>query len=545
MAAVSNENGSLIEIAMKEAAIIAPQNPAPVAAQGLSASETALRGLETLATAAADRAAAARAHIPALEDGTDGAINCTNQAMQTLASARRPTHNTAACPIQVRSTPRRPTIPGSTGRWQPVSILAEPDSNTDDHSIVMNPDAGMWICKTCQAPTLGTGPASEQEQQAQLRLSDWASLFNPAGYRIEHYDLLTSLLDVESFFRLRATCSRWATSTQLAHTRRLEHLGAHESLIAHYMKGNKYTVQVLIEHKLNIDERGERGETAMMKACIKSDHSTLRKLLAKGADIEIQCDEGKTALAHAVYARNTFCANLLLNEGAEVDSLDTHMRTPLLLLCFSWHPLNYVETLRTAMLLLEFGADPTTKDVSGDSAVMAACRDTTCGVFLVHMANLQPQWLIKATNLTKETSAHEAAKFNNPAAIITLSRVGCDMEATNQSGMTPLHLACLKGHEMAVTILIKTGADVNARNNVKRTPLYYAIRSASTPIVRELLQRGAVIERTVEMLVSRFRDSLKESLMNVLVREKYCPPQMKEMLRQQLDSRHTQINVCN
>jgi ankyrin repeat protein len=59
------------------------------------------------------------------------------------------------------------------------------------------------------------------------------------------------------------------------------------------------------------------GETALMLAAGRGDVGTLRLLLARGADVDLQPATGWTALMRACNAGRLDCARLLLRAGAD------------------------------------------------------------------------------------------------------------------------------------------------------------------------------------------------------------------------------------
>lgn len=61
------------------------------------------------------------------------------------------------------------------------------------------------------------------------------------------------------------------------------------------------------------------GVTPLMKAALRGDESTVRKLLDQGADVNSRDRDGETALMAAGYNGNVRVVRLLLDRGADVN----------------------------------------------------------------------------------------------------------------------------------------------------------------------------------------------------------------------------------
>ncbi|KAK2495147.1 hypothetical protein MC885_004447, partial [Smutsia gigantea] len=153
-----------------------------------------------------------------------------------------------------------------------------------------------------------------------------------------------------------------------------------------------------------------------------------------------------TALHLACANGHVEVVTFLVERKCELDLRDNEERTPLLkaIQC---------QQEDCAIILLQSGANPYVRDISGNNALhYAACgsRITT-------------------------------------AARLLLCNV--DMEARNKHGITPLLLAVSKNSDEMVEYLISKGANVHVVDKKKRTTLMYAVINGSTNIVKLLLQQ--------------------------------------------------------
>lgn len=106
-------------------------------------------------------------------------------------------------------------------------------------------------------------------------------------------------------------------------------------------------------------------------------------------------------------------------------------------------------------LLLQSGANPNTRNRSGDSVLNMATR-----------------------------GGHEEL-----VELLLVS--GADPNLTNKSGSTPLHQAALKGHEALVRLLLKNNADPNTVNDSGATALHEAVSGGHDMVVKQLLEGKA------------------------------------------------------
>lgn len=104
----------------------------------------------------------------------------------------------------------------------------------------------------------------------------------------------------------------------------------------------------------------------LIAATLVGDFSTIQSLLQSGTDPNLT-HHSNTALTYAARDGLTDIARLLIDQGADIDWIDSEGVTPLILAAFKNHP-DIVE------LLLDQGADTTVKDQWGRTALDYALR---------------------------------------------------------------------------------------------------------------------------------------------------------------------------
>ncbi len=162
-------------------------------------------------------------------------------------------------------------------------------------------------------------------------------------------------------------------------------------------KTKKDTGKKEVETKPGKQEPGGKAlePDLFFEAALNGDLEGIRSMLRLGMDVNITEEEGRTALMFAGYNGHTEIVKLLIDRGAVVDSRDLADRTALLYAATGPFPetvkvllekkanINAVDNgehfsplmhaaaegnLDVVKILIDYGADPTLKDVDGDTA---------------------------------------------------------------------------------------------------------------------------------------------------------------------------------
>ncbi|KAJ3484982.1 hypothetical protein NLG97_g6919 [Lecanicillium saksenae] len=200
----------------------------------------------------------------------------------------------------------------------------------------------------------------------------------------------------------------------------------------------------LLDAGLNLDIKGDDGETAMHFASQEGHVEAIKVLLEKGVAIEAVDAKGNTPLMIACYYNHVGVVALLLSSGANVDACNHVKDTPL-------HVASHHDAADIAKLLLDKGAIMEAQDNDGNTPlIIAASRD-------------------------------------NSSILSMLIEAGADLESRDNDGSTTLHIVSQHGHAGTVALLLERGADMEAVNTKNRTPLMLAAAAGNSAVVERLL----------------------------------------------------------
>jgi ankyrin repeat protein len=184
--------------------------------------------------------------------------------------------------------------------------------------------------------------------------------------------------------------------------------------------------------------------------------------LAASADINSSDrTTGMTALHYAAENGDYSLVQLLVTNGARVNSVDFSGRTPL------WY---------------------------------AASQGHEEVVTLLHTLRAD----IKITSKQGNSALHAAAEHGQLACSALLLALGCPVNGVTENSRTPLHFAALNNHIKVAEQLLANGALLHARTGSNHTPLHEAVRKGHARMVQLLLEREPDKLSMTEELTSTF-----------------------------------------
>lgn len=220
---------------------------------------------------------------------------------------------------------------------------------------------------------------------------------------------------------------------------------------------------------------------------------------ARAADY-FACDATFTRLGEAAAAGDVLCVAALIHDGADVDLVDDHGRTPLFVAALNQR-VEVIEQLLAAGAvadphagaILGFEADVlralavepevAKKQVDRWSIFELACRFGSIGVVKALLAN--------GANPNRAgprlTPMHLAAEGGQEEVLrLLLAAGGSPAGSQNACGFTPMHYAARSNAVGAVRLLLNAGADPNAKTSDGQTALAWAIEHDAEDVVSVL-----------------------------------------------------------
>jgi len=237
-------------------------------------------------------------------------------------------------------------------------------------------------------------------------------------------------------------------------------------LLAACSYGHSNCALRLIELKADCVARNEHGATPLHYAAVEGSFETVHALLntcSIGNDSckqLVNCGEAKVYNRHLdAYAQRTplgsaaesgflSVVELLLDAGADVESIDSEGRSTLWLACRQ-------ARITVAKSLLEHKANASLKDKQGTSVLGAAM--VLCNEDLVIELLAQG---VGDVNDTVGSPLREAVRGGHQHLVETLLAHGAKLQPETLKGQTmPLHVACERGDEQCVALLVHSRAD--------------------------------------------------------------------------------------
>jgi ankyrin repeat protein len=282
----------------------------------------------------------------------------------------------------------------------------------------------------------------------------------------------------------------------------LSAMGADLRLVDAAQQGDRATVRLLLEQKVDVNAAQGDGMTALHWSAFQGDVDTAKALIAAGGDVKAATRVGGiTPLSLACTSGSAPLIEALLKAGADVNSTTGDGATPLMTAALSGNA-------DAIAVLVKNGAEINAKDAAyGQTALMFAAGKNRAAA--IHaLLSLGADARIQSN--VRKLERPRVDEDGNPLPVPTeaaeaggrggrTGRTGGGLggsargaSATIAGGMTALHLAARDGHIEAVRALVEGGADVNeVSGGEKVSPIVIAICNGHYELAKFLLDRGA------------------------------------------------------
>ena len=240
-------------------------------------------------------------------------------------------------------------------------------------------------------------------------------------------------------------------------------------------------------------------------SCLYESRTILNELLKIGANPNSPFSNGQTPLMRAASKGHLNIVKILLTHPMtqplmRTSSTFSNNSSALDCACVEEH-------LEVAEYLLNHGFPINGTDISGETALVKACRagKSKSVQFLLERnaeINLEGNKLsvnkdgqiIPSTHKYPLSLLHIAAENRHSKVLEILLDRGMTPNTFEQYGFTPLHLAVKANNLTSVKMLIKKGADINqkSKNEIQISALHIASRFGNEPIAEFLLENNAL-----------------------------------------------------
>lgn len=228
-------------------------------------------------------------------------------------------------------------------------------------------------------------------------------------------------------------------------------------------QGKPEIVQLLLEHKSDVNVKDNRGNLAIHHAAMTGHADIVQTLLDAGSEINAQEKNGWTALHNAAYWCQPKVVQLLINRGCDVNIQNKDERTALHEVARS-QSTSDDKLGNIAKMLIDAGSDINAKSSDLGEADL--------------------------------TGLMYAAYHNHPEVAQAFVDAGCELDAVGSTFWTALHWAADRGHDEIVYILVDAGANPLKTNMRGET----AAEKAQSAEIKDVLINAANMYRELHYM---------------------------------------------
>ena len=208
--------------------------------------------------------------------------------------------------------------------------------------------------------------------------------------------------------------------------------------------------------------------TDLHKACDEEEGKKVKKMIFKGAKLDLRDDKGRTALFISVENDSLEIISLLLNGGADANIPDNEGNTPL------FFAVKYSKAATVKLLLEKGNADPNLIFTKyNKTALHAACERNQVEKIKLLVTKADPN--IKDSLMYPPI--YYSIKKKSYEMVKLLASKKADLNSQDKYGRSLLYICVMDGDFQMTSILLSNGADANIpEKDIGNTPLICEIR---------------------------------------------------------------------
>lgn len=240
------------------------------------------------------------------------------------------------------------------------------------------------------------------------------------------------------------------------------------ALVQAVSRNDTNTLKKLIAKGVDVNQRfGTLSETVLFRAASCGHPDVAQLLLAAGADASATNNWGITPFHFAAADGHRDVAEILLAQGVQFDARDAHGRTAILMAAKGSK-----DSEELALWLLEMGADPNVQANDGKETVMY--NAALSGKSRLLKALVDRRARVDGKGGEGRSALHVAARNGDTNAVSLLIESGCAIDPIDDHGFTPL-LFCInqtfRNQAAIIDLLTAAGADIRKTDGRGHTAL--------------------------------------------------------------------------
>ncbi|XP_029429430.1 ankyrin repeat and protein kinase domain-containing protein 1 isoform X2 [Rhinatrema bivittatum] len=204
-------------------------------------------------------------------------------------------------------------------------------------------------------------------------------------------------------------------------------------------------------------------------------------VLKQGANVDSQTVSGHSPLILAVQNKFPDICSILIEHGATVNLPDED----------KWSPLHFAAQIgddRLVRLLLDHQANVDSREQDGWTPLHLASQNGFENVVRVLLTRHSDP---NSQENDGKTPLHVASYFNHYNLIKLLISQGANLDSKQKNGRTPLHIASNRGYFRVVHQLVKMGASITCGDQNNYSPLHMAALKGNSLICKHLIKHQA------------------------------------------------------
>jgi len=239
---------------------------------------------------------------------------------------------------------------------------------------------------------------------------------------------------------------------------------------------------ILLENdKINIDEKDNNGNTALVLAVKCGNLELVKSLIKYGANINVKSNNGKPLLSIATNNNNIEIVKFLVKSGVDLNILDNNGDTALGIAIRS-------QSVEISKVLIDNGANINVKD-GGNNTILLTSLLTDNEELYTYLLNKCDD-IINIKNYDEKTALNIFTEKEDLDKIKLLIYYGADINSMDMYGNTPLLIAIYKKNDNIINFLIDNGADINIKNKNGDTPLLIATKKNYIECCKKLINNN-------------------------------------------------------